>query len=158
MDCTCASYCRKHDVRVILKHYEVVKPDHQLYHIVNDLVRTLSLSNPNDCTIGLVPRTKNWNVNFIRHKKKHTYALGDKYMVTVSSIREYAISLLKTRNDEPLDVTPDLYKKRHTEVEVGVVYFLLYIFLNILSFPILFSSSTPFSLVPQHSLGVCLWT
>ena len=118
MNCACTSYCRKHDVRTILKHYEVVKPDHQLCHTVNSLIRTLTLSSPDDCTISLVPRTENWNVHFIRHKKRHTYVLEDKYMVTVSLIRECLLDWPRAKTDELLDVTPDLYNKTHTEVEV----------------------------------------
>ena len=118
MECTCASYCRKHDIRMVLKHYEVVKPDHLLYRTVNNLIRTLTLSNPNDSTISFVPRTENWNVHFIRHKKRHTYVLEDKYMVTISLIRECVLDWPRAKSDEPLDVTPDLYKKSHTEVEV----------------------------------------
>ena len=111
-------YCRKHDIRVTLNHYEMVKPDHRLYRTVNNLIRTLTLSSPDDCTIGLVPRTENWNVHFIRHKKRHTYVLEDKYMVTISLIRECVLNWPRGRNDEPLDVTPDLYNETHTEVEV----------------------------------------
>ena len=118
MDCTCIFYCRKHDIRITLNHYEVVKPDHQLYGRVNNLIHTLTLSSPDDSTISFVPRTENWNVHFIRHKKRHTYVLEDKYMVTISLIRECVLGWPRAKNDESCDVTPDLYKKSHTEVEV----------------------------------------
>ena len=119
MGCMCTSYSRKHDIRITLNHYEVMKPDNQLYHTVNSLIRTLTLSSPDDCTISLVPRTENWNVHLIRHKKKHAYVLGNNYMVTISLIRECVLkNWPRAKTDEPLDVTPNLYEKSHTEVEV----------------------------------------
>ena len=131
-----------------LNHYEVVKPEHPQYNTVNRLIRTLTLSSPDDCTITFVPKTEEWNVDFIRHKKRCTYVLDDKYMVTVSSIRECKVDWPRARSDEILDVTPDLYDETHTEIEVWVCpHSALY--LTVLSF---------FSLVSQHSLGVCLWT
>lgn len=106
-----------------LNHYEVVKPDHPQYSTVNHLIHTLTLSNPDDCTITFVSMTENSNVHFIRHKKRHTYTLEDKYMITVSLIRECPLDWHKARTDESLDVTPDLYNETHTEVEVSLYIF-----------------------------------
>ena len=103
-----------------LNHYELVRPEHPQYSTVNHLIRTLTLSSPDNDTISFVPKTEEWNVDFIRHKKRHTYVLDDKYMVTVSSIRECRIDWTRARSDEILDVTPDLYNETHTEIEVGV--------------------------------------
>ena len=118
MDCTCVSHCRKHDIRMSLNNCEVIKPDHQLYHTINCLIHTLTLLNSDDSTISFVPRTDNWNVHYIRHKKWRTYVLGRKYMVTVSLIRERELNWPKVKRNEPLDVTPSFYNETHNEIEV----------------------------------------
>ena len=151
-----------------------MKPDHQLYGRVNNLIHTLTLSSPDDSTISFVPRTENWNVHFIRHKKRHTYVLDGKYMVTISLIREYVLDWPRARNDEPLDVTPNLYNETHTEIEVGV--YLLYIVPSLWNANLLpslalllyffFPSSTallgsvPLDVMlasPQSRLWLCTW-
>ena len=111
---------RNHDIRMTLNHYEVLKPDDQLYHTVNRLTDTLTLSNTDDCTIKFVPRTKDWNVHFIRHKQRHSYILDDMYTITISQVREYVPDWSRAMKDEPLEVTPDLYNVTHMEVEVWV--------------------------------------
>ena len=106
---------RNHDMRMTLNYYEVVNRGSPEYEVVERLVRTVSLSDP-EKTIILETRTHDWNVNFIRHKTRETYRIDDKYMVTVTALRECQFS------DEPFNtlvpVTPDRYRKTHTEIEV----------------------------------------
>ena len=99
-----------------LNYYEVMTVGSPEYEVVEKLVRTVSLSDPEKRTISLETRTDDWNVNFIRHKMREEYRINDKYMVTVTTIREYQF------NEEPFNtlvpVTPDRYYKTHTEIEV----------------------------------------
>ena len=92
--------------------------------MVQRLIDSMVLSDPDSATISFVPKTNTWNTTFIRHKKRNTYILGGKYMITVSSIRESVQNWVKaldsTGTDERIDITPSLYKKPHMEVEVGV--------------------------------------
>lgn len=109
---------RNHDIRMTLNHYEVVKPDDQLYHTVHRLTNTLKLSKSDDSTINFVPKTQDWNVYFIRHKQRHNYVLDDMYMVTISQVRECVPDWPRAENNKRLEVTPDLYNTTHTEIEV----------------------------------------
>ena len=96
-----------------LNYYEVINMGSPEYEVVERLVRTVSLSDPEKRTITLETRTDDWNVNFIRHKTRETYHIDDKYMVSVTAIRECRIS------DEPFNtITPDRYHVTHTEIEV----------------------------------------
>ena len=97
-----------------LNYYEVVNMGSPEYEVVERLVRTVSLSDPEKRTITLETRTDDWNVNFIRHKMRETYRIDDKYMVTVTAIRECQF------NEELFNtITPDRYRKTHTEIEVN---------------------------------------
>ena len=87
--------------------------------MVQRLIDSMVLSDPDSATISFVPKTNTWNTTFIRHKKRNTYILGGKYMITVSSIRESVQNWVKAL-DKRIDITPSLYKKPHMEVEVGV--------------------------------------
>ena len=99
-----------------LNYYEVMTAGSPEYEMVEKLVRTVSLSDPEKRTITLETRTDDWNVNFIRHKTRKAYRIDDKYIVTVTAIRESQF------NEQPsntyVSVTPDLYHKTHTEIEV----------------------------------------
>ena len=80
-------------------------------------MKTLSLSDPNEGIISLVARTQDWNVNFIRHKKRESYRIDDKHIVTVTDIRE--CQLKDQQQDELVSINSDLYSKNHTELEVN---------------------------------------
>ena len=86
------------------------------YEVVEKLVRTVSLSDPEKRTISLETRTDDWKVNFIRHKTREAYRIDDKYVVTVAAIRESQFN--KQLSNTYVSVTPDLYHKTHTEIEV----------------------------------------
>ena len=83
-------------------------------------MKTLSLSDPNEGTISLLARTQDWNVNFIRHKKRESYRIDDKHIVTVTDIRE--CQLKDQQEDELVSINSDLYSKNHTELEVNHAY------------------------------------
>ena len=80
-------------------------------------MKTLSLSDPNEGIISLLARTQDWNVNFIRHKKRESYRIDDKHIVTVTDIRE--CQLKDQQQDELVSINSDLYSKNHTELEVN---------------------------------------
>ena len=103
-----------------LNYYEVVKPEDQLYEEVRRLVDTVSLTDPVDGTISLVPKTEAWSVNFIRHKKRETYVMNNKHMVTINSIEECTLNWPNTEENKLESVTPDHYENLHTEIEVHV--------------------------------------
>ena len=98
-----------------LNYCEVMTVGSPEYEVVERLVRTVSLSDPEKRTITLETRTDDWNVNFIRHKTREAYRIEDKYIATVTAIRECQF------NEQPsntyVSVTPDLYYT-HTEIEV----------------------------------------
>ena len=107
-----------------LNHYEVVKPDHPLYSTVNCFMKTLTLSNPDGSSISFVAKMKDWNVHFIRHKRRRAYVLGNKYMVTISHVQECVPKWTRAINDELFNVTPKLFNVSHTEIEVWVYMYL----------------------------------
>ena len=106
---------RSHDIRMTLNYCEVMNKESPEYEVIERLVKTVSLSDPEKRTITLETRTDDWSVNFIRHKMREAYRIDDKYMVTVNTIRECQF------NEEPFNtlvpITPDRYKT-HTEMEV----------------------------------------
>ena len=99
-----------------LNYYEVMTVGSPEYEVVEKLVRTVSLSDPEKRTISLETRTDDWNVNFIRHKTREAYRIDNKYIVTVTCVRECQF------NEQPsntyVSVAPDLYHETHTEIEV----------------------------------------
>ena len=107
---------RNHDIRMTLNYYEVMNAGSPEYEVVEKLVRTVSLSDPEMRTITLETRTDDWNVNFIRHKTREAYRIDDKYMVTVTTIRECQI--IEEHFNTLVPVTPDRYFETHTEIEV----------------------------------------
>jgi hypothetical protein len=106
---------RNHDIRMTLNYYEVMTAGSPEYEVVEKLVRTVSLSDPEKRTISLETRTDDWNVNFIRHKTREAYRIDDKYIVTVTCVRECQFN--EQLSNTYVSVTPDLYHKTHTEIE-----------------------------------------
>ena len=103
-------------MRITLNYYEMVDQNAPEYEVVKHLLETVSLSNPDDATISLVTRSENWNVNFIRHKKKEAFHVDDKHLVSVTNIRECQFE--KESSEKYVSITPDRYNKEHIEVEV----------------------------------------
>ena len=110
----CNSY-RVHNVRITLNYYEVVDQNAPEYEVVKSLLETVSLSNPDEATISLVTRSEDWNVNFIRHKKKEAFRVDDKHLVSVTNIRECQFG---KESLEYVSITPERYNEEHIEVEV----------------------------------------
>ena len=101
-------------MRMTLNYYEVVSQDSPEYRVVEQLLKTVSLSDGD--TISLVMATDEWSVNFIRHKKREVYRIDDKYIATVTDIRE--VQLTKEEPNTLVSLTKDSYSKCHTEIEV----------------------------------------
>ena len=159
---------RNHDIRMTLNYYEVMTAGSPEYEVVEKLVRTVSLSDPEKRTISLETRTDDWNVNFIRHKTREAYRIDDKYIVTVAAIRESRFN--EQLSNTYVSVTPDLYHKTHTEIEVknGVSTTHALVAYLIENRSISLSCPCPLSLVTlctslhilvsQPHLGVCFWS
>ena len=118
--CILCNPYRVHDVRITLNYYEVVDQNAPEYEVVKRLLKTVSLPNPDEATISLVTRSENWNVNFIRHKKKEAFHVDEKYLVSVTHIRECQFE--KEPSNEYVSITPDRYNDEHIEVEVNLEY------------------------------------
>ena len=99
-----------------LNYCEVLNVESPEYEVVEKLVKTVSLSDPEKRTITLETRTDDWNMNYMRHKMREAYQIDDKHLVTVTRVRECQF------NEEPCNtlvpITPDRYRKTHTEIEV----------------------------------------
>ena len=108
--------CRNHDMRMTLNCYEVMNQHSPEYELVKRLAETVSLSDPEEATITLVTNTDEWSVNFIRHKKRGAYRIDDKFIVTVTDIRECQFK--RQPLNTLVSVTPEFYCESHTETEV----------------------------------------
>ena len=151
-----------------LNYCEVMTVGSPEYEVVEKLVRTVSLSDPEKRTISLETRTDDWNVNFIRHKTRKAYRIDDKYIVTVAAIRESRFN--KELSNTYVSVTPDLYHKTHTEVEVknGVSITHSLVAYSIKNRSISLSRPCPLllvilctslhNIVSQSHLGLCFWS
>ena len=69
-------------------------------------------------TLQLVPRADDWVVNFIRHKKRETFFIEGKYMVTVTTVKERNVNWKEMRRGVSTVVKPEEYNEPHMEVEV----------------------------------------
>ena len=113
---------RQHDTRLSLSYSEKIVPGAgPLFEIVQRLLENITIQSPQ--TLQLKPCTEQWNVHFIRHKKRRTYVTDGKYMVadgkymvTNTIVGEYIV-----RKNIPkhriITVRPEDYKT-HVEVEV----------------------------------------
>ena len=85
-------------------------------------MKILAFSEPG--TLSLIPCADEWTIEFIRHKKRTAYVLEDKYMVTVTAIREYRTEWEKLEKGEMVTVkfedNPELLE--HFEVEVRMTF------------------------------------
>ena len=72
-------------------------------------------------TLQLVPRADDWVVNFIRHKKRETFFIEGKYMVTVTTVKEHDVNWKEMRPGDSINVKPEDYNEPHMEVEVRPV-------------------------------------
>ena len=106
---------RQHDTRLSLSYSEKIVPGAgPLFDIVQRLLENITIQSPQ--TLQLKPCTEQWNVHFIRHKKRRTYVTDGKYMVTKTIVGEYAVRK-NIAKDTIITVRPEDYKE-HVEVEV----------------------------------------
>lgn len=83
---------------------------------VQKLLSTVKMRDPE--TLELVPRADDWVVNLIRHKKRETFFYDEKYVVTVTTVKEHIVNWKEMRRGVPTVVKPEEYNEPHMEVEV----------------------------------------
>ena len=108
--------CRQHDLRLSLNRYETVP---KVDETVQKVLSTVKMCDPE--TLQLVPRADDWVVNFIRHKKRETFFIEGKYMVTVTTVKEHDVNWKEMRPGDSINVKPEDYNEPHMEVEVRPV-------------------------------------
>ena len=108
--------CRQHDLRLSLNRYETVPKGDET---VQKLLSTVKMHDPE--TLQLVPCADDWVVNFIRHKKRETFFMEGKYMVTVTTVKEHNVNWKEMRPGDSTVVKPKDYNEPHMEVEVRPV-------------------------------------
>ena len=122
---------RAHDVRMSLNLYEMVTPGMSSeYRLVEQFVRTV-VYDPVTETITFQPRTDEWNVNYVRHKKREAYHVDKKLLISVTTIQEYNID---QHPSTPLSLSPKSSDDLHVEIEVSCMLLLAFIFFVYLSF------------------------
>ena len=104
-------------MRLSFSQLRVVSPNHPLFGVTQRMLREVSFSEPG--TLRLIPCTEEWNINFIRHKKRTPYVLEGKYLTTVSCVGEYTVGM-KHPKWRPITIKLQDCTK-HTEVEVRVL-------------------------------------
>ena len=95
------------------------------YKVVEQLVNTLSLSDPDNGIISLQANADDWSVYVIRHKKRKTYLMDNKHILTVTVVQECKLS-----HQPVVELTPDLYSEPHTEIEVYNIMYYAFQFSN----------------------------
>ena len=104
---------RQHDMRISLSCFGTVPLADPQLSVVQEVLKTLTFSKSESFTV--IPFTTNWTIHFIRYKKKRSYILDEKYLITVTSIKN-------TKPNQILEgqqITIDLGDvPEHTEVEV----------------------------------------
>ena len=83
-----------------------------LFGVVREMVGRISFLPHHK--VRIQPKTSRWSVHLIRHKKKTTYVVDDKYAVTVADVSEHSFDV---RGNEAVEF--DLRKEGHAEVEVS---------------------------------------
>lgn len=71
---------------------------------------------PNPETLKCVPHADEWVIKFIRHKRRETFFLDEKYMVTVTEVKEHSLKWMP--RGASIVIGPEDYDKPHMEVEV----------------------------------------
>ena len=136
---------RNQDVRMSLSYYQVVEAGSAEQAVIEQLLKTMSLSELDKETITLETKTDDWCVIFIRHKKRETYHCKDKYLITVTEVAEYQLRKEHQRNT-PVQIFPENYSMHRTECEVmGSCCKISLSYWSFIS-------------VPQHLMGVCIWS
>ena len=88
----------------------------RLYGVVEEILGKISFLSRNKVKIH--PRTSRWNIKLIRHKKKLTYPLDDKFALTIADVSEHTFNVKTPRGTEVFDMRMET-KATHAEVEVS---------------------------------------
>ena len=107
---------REHDVRISLNRLEIVPETHPLYGVAHRLFQSLRIAKPG--TLEFIPCADDWNVEFIRHKKRTAYVIDDECMVTITAIQEYRTDWEKLPKGKAVTVNFNDFPE-HIEVEVN---------------------------------------
>lgn len=113
----------EHDMRLNLSSFEIIPADDPT---IQNFISSITMQSPD--VISLVPlgSDEEWTATILRHKIRNAYFLKDsestperkKYLITVSTVREYKIKQGDLNPCDPKQV--DLGKVRaETEVEVS---------------------------------------
>lgn len=68
--------------------------------------------------VEIQPKTSRWNVHLIRHKKKLTYPLDDKFALTIAEVSDHIFDVKSASDSEEFDMRMET-KATHAEVEVS---------------------------------------
>lgn len=105
---------RQHDIRLCLSKFEVVPPTHPVFAIVQKLLQTVLLKEPE--TMTFVPFSDEWNVFYIRHRRTTTYIHDGKYIIEIKHTTEKSMYV---RNTDKGKEIPVKLRNHRTEVEVS---------------------------------------
>ena len=107
---------RQHDVRIGLHHYQCVQDGEPLYGVVKEMLGKISF--PSRHKVKIHPKTYRWNIHLIRHKKKLTYPLDDKFAFTIADVSEHTFDVKSAEESVEFDMRMET-KATHAEVEVS---------------------------------------
>ena len=88
----------------------------RLYGVVKEMLGKISF--PSRDKVRIHPKTSRWNIHLIRHKKKLTYPLDDKFALTITDVSEHTFNVKTARESELFDMRMET-KATHAEVEVS---------------------------------------
>ena len=88
----------------------------RLYGVVKEMLGKISFLPRHKVRIH--PKTSRWNIHFIRHKKKLTYPLNDKFALTIADVSEHTFNVKTAEESEEFDMRMET-KATHAEVEVS---------------------------------------
>ncbi len=112
-------HSRLQDMRICLSQLQIVKSGEPLHDMADRLQKTIRLSQRG--TLHFIPCTDEWSISLIRTKKRMSYVIEGKYIVTVSSVREHEIES-RSRQQQRVDFQDF---EEHYEVEVSCCFVLL---------------------------------
>jgi hypothetical protein len=112
----------EYDMRLDLSSFKIISADDQ---VICDFLSTVAMTPQH--TISLVPvgSDREWAVTILRQKIVRAYHLSDfgtrKYMVTVTSVREYKTKERDLKPSDPIEVDMDMIKEE-AEIEVKLKF------------------------------------
>ena len=99
-----------------MSQYEIVDGKDPLFGFVQGLLKTISFPEPG--VMRLVPTGNNWAVNLIRHRKSHAFQIGERYVLTSTTVAEFKVKYIGIEKGKVLAINFDSLTGKHMEVEV----------------------------------------